>query len=98
MKWKMPNRLKKNMCTLLATKKRKWVSTRALRSGLQKTATMSGKWIAATSETRQQQFLKEHPEQQWDEVYGDRINKLVVIGRNMDKEGIIKELDHCLAG
>ncbi len=29
-------------------------------------------------------------------VYGDRVNKLVFIGRKMDKAGIIKSLDACI--
>ena len=33
----------------------------------------------------------------WHPVYGDRINKLVFIGRKMDKEGIIRALDDCIA-
>ena len=32
----------------------------------------------------------------WDEVYGDRMQKLVFIGQNLDKELIAKELDACL--
>ena len=34
---------------------------------------------------------------QSDPTYGDRINKIVFIGRDMDKAAIIKALDHCLA-
>ena len=33
----------------------------------------------------------------WDEKYGDRINKIVFIGRNMNKEEIINALDDCIA-
>ena len=33
----------------------------------------------------------------WHPIYGDRVNKLVFIGRGMDKEAIIKALDNCLA-
>ena len=32
----------------------------------------------------------------WDEVYGDRMQKLVFIGQNLDKAYIKKELDACL--
>ena len=31
----------------------------------------------------------------WDEEVGDRITKLVFIGQNMDKEGIISNLHEC---
>ena len=29
----------------------------------------------------------------WDENYQDRMNKIVFIGKNMDKEGIVAQLD-----
>ena len=32
----------------------------------------------------------------WDNEVGDRITKLVFIGKDMDKEKIIDELDKCL--
>ena len=33
----------------------------------------------------------------WDDQYGDRMQKLVFIGQNLDKKFIAEELDHCLA-
>ena len=32
----------------------------------------------------------------WDDDYGDRMQKIVFIGQKMDKEAIIKALDECL--
>ena len=66
-------------------------------SGQQKLATMSGKWIAASTKKERERFLAECPNQQWNEKYGDRIVKLVVIGKDMDKTKIKKELSDLLA-
>lgn len=68
-------------------------------SGRQKTATDDGKWIACFPERERKQILQMNPDiaVAWDEKYGDRINKIVFIGRNMNKAEIIKALDDCIA-
>ena len=33
----------------------------------------------------------------WDPVYGDRMQKIVFIGQHLDKPGLTKLLDDCLA-
>ena len=33
----------------------------------------------------------------WDEKYGDRLMKLVFIGKDMNKHEIIEKLDKCLS-
>ena len=68
-------------------------------SGKQKTATDDGDWIAAFPEKDRKMILEMNPELKaaWHPVYGDRMNKLVFIGRKMDKAAIIKALDDCIA-
>ncbi len=68
-------------------------------SGKQKTATDDGDWIAAFPEEDRKEILAMNPDvaAEWNPVYGDRINKLVFIGRKMDKEGIIRALDNCIS-
>ena len=68
-------------------------------SGKQKTATDDGKWIACMPKHQQEQILAMNPDiaAAWDEKYGDRVNKIVFIGQNMDKEAITKALDACKA-
>lgn len=68
-------------------------------SGRQKSATDDGKWIACFPERERKQILQMNPDiaAAWDEKYGDRINKIVFIGRNMNKEEIINALDDCIA-
>ena len=68
-------------------------------SGRQKTATDDGYWIACFPEKDKKRVLEMNPDiaASWHPVYGDRVNKLVFIGRGMDKEAIIKALDNCIA-
>ena len=67
-------------------------------SGKQKYATDDGDWIAAFPEEDRKEILAMNPDiaAAWHPVYGDRVNKLVFIGRKMDKAGIIKSLDACI--
>lgn len=68
-------------------------------SGKQKYATDDGDWIAAFPEEERKEILDMNPDiaAAWHPVYGDRVNKLVFIGRKMDKAAIIKALDECVA-
>ena len=45
------------------------------------------------------QLLEENPQiaKDWDEKVGDRMVRLCIIGRNLDKKAIADELDNLLA-
>lgn len=68
-------------------------------AGKQRTISEAGQWIAAAPRYEIDKILKYNPEIQkvWDEACGDRMNKIVFIGKDMDKEAIIKRLDECLS-
>ena len=68
-------------------------------SGRQKIASDDGDWIAAFPEDERKEILALNPDiaETWHPVYGDRVNKLVFIGRGMDKEAIIRSLDACIS-
>ncbi|MBO4369827.1 MAG: GTP-binding protein [Paludibacteraceae bacterium] len=57
-----------------------------------------GQWYATMPDDQLQRLLDRNPaiRRDWDEVYGDRMQKLVFIGQHLDKEAIKKELDACL--
>ena len=59
----------------------------------------AGQWVATAPKETQDQMKAEDPTlvRDWDEEIGDRMVKLVFIGKDMDKEEIIKRLDGCLA-
>lgn len=54
-----------------------------------------GIWAAADDELEITDLPLEEQDS-WDEIYGDRKNRLVFIGRQMDKEKICRQLDGCL--
>ena len=57
-----------------------------------------GQWYATMPENQLANMLRSDPTlaADWDEVYGDRMQKLVFIGQNLDKAYIKTELDKCL--
>ena len=59
----------------------------------------AGQWVATAPKETQDQMKAEDPTlvRDWDDEIGDRMVKLVFIGRNMNKDEIIKRLDDCLA-
>ena len=67
-------------------------------SGRQIQAGYSGNWLASCSPAEQKKVLAEEPEMKkdWDEKVGDRMIKLVVIGRHLDRKQIEADLDSCL--
>ncbi len=54
-------------------------------------------WLAACEPQIQEREFAKNPEikENWDEKYGDRENKIVFIGKNLDKEAIIASMDAC---
>lgn len=67
-------------------------------AGKQKTIRQAGKFYATMPENEQQRMLDTDPtlRRDWDETYGDRMQKIVFIGQNLDKEEITRLLDECL--
>lgn len=68
-------------------------------AGRQKKLTEAGYWFATAPAEELEQFMLTEPglARDWDDTYGDRMIKLVFIGRDMDRESIEHDLDNCLA-
>ena len=67
-------------------------------AGNSKSLVNTGPWVAALPENEQQMLLISNPDikDNWDEKYQDRMNKIVFIGKEMDKEKITEKLDSFL--
>lgn len=67
-------------------------------AGKQVSIRNAGLWYATMPKAELEQFMEENPglRRDWDEQYGDRMQKLVFIGQHLDKELIAKELNDCL--
>lgn len=63
-------------------------------AGRQVTIQPDGIWLAAATERDREEAFAEYPDlaKDWDDVYGDRVNRLVIIGQKLDEEGMKKAL------
>ena len=68
-------------------------------AGRQVTLRDAGQWYATMPADELKAFMEQTPalQRDWDEHYGDRMQKLVFIGQHLDREAITAALDACLA-
>lgn len=67
-------------------------------AGRQMQLSQAGYWLATAPKDELREMIAQNPEimNNWDKDVGDRMIKLVFIGKDMDKEQIIKDLDECI--
>lgn len=67
-------------------------------AGKQVSMRNAGQWYATMPEFELREFMKKNPglQKDWEEPYGDRMQKLVFIGQDLDREAISADLDNCL--
>ena len=58
----------------------------------------SGNWLATLPEAERERYFAARPglREDWDEQWGDRLTRLVFIGREFDDDALIERLDDCL--
>ena len=58
----------------------------------------SGEWYAEMPDDELLDFMRRNPDllRDWDDTFGDRMQKLVFIGQHMDRAAITAALDECL--
>ena len=68
-------------------------------AGSQVSLRNAGQWYATMPKDELEEFKKNNPAavKDWDPEYGDRMQKLVFIGQQMNRQEIEKALDECLA-
>ncbi len=67
-------------------------------AGKQVSLNQAGQWYATMPADELEQFKQQNPAafKDWDDKYGDRMQKLVFIGQHMDREAIETLLDACI--
>lgn len=67
-------------------------------AGKQMNIRNAGQWYATMPKDELEAFKLKNPglQRDWDDTYGDRMQKLVFIGKDMDRDEICKQLDFCL--
>lgn len=68
-------------------------------AGAQKSITEAGQWYATAPKEELDAMMAIDPtlRRDWDDEYGDRMIKIVIIGRHLDRAAIESALDSCLA-
>ena len=68
-------------------------------AGRQKMLRDAGLWYATMDPEELAAMMERDPKlsRDWDPYYGDRMQKIVFIGQHLDKEGITRLMDSCLA-
>ena len=69
-------------------------------SGKQFNITNAGQWYATMPDDERKALLERNPQlkKDWDDKYGDRMQKIVFIGQKLDRKAIEAQLDQCLEG
>jgi len=67
-------------------------------AGRQVSLRNAGQWYATMPKDELEQLMSQQPDlrRDWDEQYGDRMQKLVFIGQHLDHQAITDALDFCL--
>ena len=68
-------------------------------AGRQVSLTNAGQWYATMPKDELEMMMAQNDQlrRDWDDQYGDRMQKLVFIGQHLDKEQLTADLDFCLA-